>query len=353
MVCRYVGSIAAYKDNVPEDWLICLTSSMSEVFIEPVQTDIKSRSQVIFVPSGDLARFPLGALLLDNVPLLLNKAVFQVPSLSALYHLRQRPMCSQSRVSVIARPGSMKEDGEAALPMAGIEALLVGQTFGSTPLEASGVSKNQFREELEHCSIMHLSTHGYFDVSAPLLSYISLEERLRVIDMLAVRTKAVLVIFSARVSGTGITNKGDDVLGFSHAILAAGSHVYVGALWTANDLVTMIHMILFYVELASMEKPARLANVWRQATRMLYFAEPYLIKGLLTAYLGRWDEIEAAGLLPNQFVRNGRRKLQKAIVEWLTPSGQAALDLKHPYYWANFIMIGNANITMHAVQRPV
>ncbi|MCJ1377613.1 hypothetical protein MMC17_000708 [Xylographa soralifera] len=312
MVCRYVGSIAKYKDSAPEDWLVCLTLSMSEVFIEPVQADIKSRSQVIFIPSGDLARFPLGALLLDNLPLLLQKAVFQVPSLSALYHLRQRPMCTQSGVSVIARPGSVREErtgGEAALPMAGIEALLVGQTFGSAPLEASGVSRNQFCEELERCSIMHLSTHGYFDTSAPMLSYISLQERFRVIDMLTVRTKAVLVIFSACVSGTGITNKGDDVLGFSHAILAAGAHVYVGALWTANDLVTMIQMIMFYVELATMDKPTRLADVWGQATRMLYFAEPYQIMGLLAAYLDRWDNIEAAGLLPNQFVRNGRRKL--------------------------------------------
>ena len=353
MVCRYVGSITEYKDSTPEDWLVSLALSMSEVFIKPVQADIKSRSQIIFVPSGDLARFPIGALYMDNIPLSLQKSVFQVPSLSALYHLRQRPMCTQSRVSVIARPGNIREDREAALPMAGIEALLVGQTFGSTPLEASGVSKDRFREELERCSIMHLSTHGYFDTSAPVLSYISLQERFRVIDMLTVRTKAVLVIFSACVSGTGITNKGDDVLGFSHAILAAGAHVYLGALWAANDLVTMIHMILFYVQLALTERPTRLAELWHQATRMLYFAKPYQIKGLLTSYLGRWDDIEAAGLLPNQFVRNGRRKLQKSIDEWITPSGEPVLDLKHLYYWANFVMIGNANITMHAAPTAV
>ncbi|MCJ1290509.1 hypothetical protein MMC34_002048 [Xylographa carneopallida] len=351
MVCRYVGSIAKYKDSAPEDWLISLALSMSEVFIEPVEVDIETRSQVIFVPSGDLARFPLGALYMNNIPLTLQKAVFQVPSLSALFHLRERPIGTQTRVSVIARPGDIKDDGEAALPMAGIEALLVGQIFGSIPLDASGVSKNKFREELEGCSIMHLSTHGYFDTSAPMLSHISLQERFRVIDMLTVRTKAVLVIFSACVSGTGVTNKGDDVLGFSHAVLAAGARVYVGALWTANDLVTMIHMIMFYLELASTTEPRRLADIWGQATRILYFARPYHIKGLLEGYLKRWDDIEAAGLLPNQFVRNGRRKLQKAIDEWITPSGEPVLDLTHPYYWANFAMVGNASIMMHAAPK--
>ncbi|MCJ1420552.1 hypothetical protein MMC32_006909 [Xylographa parallela] len=353
MVCRYIGSIAKHKDSAPEDWLVCLALSMSKVFIEPVQADIKSRNQVIFIPSGDLARFPFGALYMDNLPLILQKAIFQVPSLSALYHLGQRPMCTQSEVSVIARSGTIRDNDEAALPMAGIEALLVGELFGSAPLEASGVSRNQFREELERCSIMHLSTHGYFDTSSPGLSHISLEERFRVIDMLTVRTKAVLVIFSACVSGTGITNKGDDVLGFSHAILAAGAHVYVGALWAANDLVTMIHMNMFYVWLASMEKPTRLADIWRQATLFLYLAKPYQIKELLASFLARWDDMEAAGLLPNQFVRNGRRKLQKAIGEWITPSGEPVLDLKHPYYWANFVMIGNANIAMHTAPRSV
>ena len=353
MVCRYIGSIAKHKDSAPEDWLVCLALSMSKVFIEPVQADIKSRNQVIFIPSGDLARFPFGALYMDNLPLILQKAIFQVPSLSALYHLGQRPMCTQSEFSVIARSGTIRDNDEAALPMAGIEALLVGELFGSAPLEASGVSRNQFREELERCSIMHLSTHGYFDTSSPGLSHISLEERFRVIDMLTVRTKAVLVIFSACVSGTGITNKGDDVLGFSHAILAAGAHVYVGALWAANDLVTMIHMNMFYVWLASMEKPTRLADIWRQATLFLYLAKPYQIKELLASFLARWDDMEAAGLLPNQFVRNGRRKLQKAIGEWITPSGEPVLDLKHPYYWANFVMIGNANIAMHTAPRSV
>ena len=59
------------------------------------------------------------------------------------------------------------------------------------------------------------------------------KEKFRVIDMLMVRTKAYLVIFSACVSGTGMTNKGDDVLGFSHAMLAGRSSRRRLA-WAAN-----------------------------------------------------------------------------------------------------------------------
>ena len=354
MVARYVGDLAKDRDDTPDTWLEALALSISQVVIVPVEAHIREKNHIIFVPSGDLARFPLGALMIDDHPLILQKAVSQVPSLSALCHLSRRPVSKSLTVSVIARPGSVREEvasREPALPMAGIEALLVSQTFGSTPLHAADITKHQFREEMRKCSIMHLSTHGYFDSLAPMLSYISLKEKFRVIDMLTVRTKAYLVIFSACVSGTGMTNMGDDVLGFSHATLAAGAHVYMGSLWAANDIITMIHMMMFYTEIASTEEPKSMAEFWSQATRMLYFAEPHHILDLLKGFIARWDIMVSAGMFPDQFVRNGRRKLQKVIDEWITPSGEPVLNLKHPYFWANFAMIGNAQLMMHAAQK--
>lgn len=356
MVSRFIGMLAKYKDEAPEDVLNVFTWSMSEVFIKPLEDVIRAKSQVIFVPSGDLARFPLGALLFDEHPLGLQMPVSQVPSLSALGHLSRRSVAGKAVVSAIARPGSAREKrtgGPSELPMAGIEALLIGQTFGITPLRASEVSKDRFREEMERCSIMHLSTHGHFDASAPLFSHISLKENFRVIDLLTVRTKAALVIFSACLSGTGTTNNGDDVLGFSHAMLAAGAHTFLGALWNANDLVTLLHMMMFYTQLVDAEEPITLARLWQQASLMLYVAEPHQIKAMLEGYLKRLNDMEKSGLQPDAFVRNGRRKLQKAVDEWISESGLPALNLKHPYFWANFVMIGNANISLRGTEMPV
>ena len=356
MVSRLIGLLARYKDEAPEDVLNVFILSMSEVFIKPLEDVIRAKSQVIFVPSGDLARFPLGILLFDKHPLGLQMPVSQVPSLSALGHLSRRSVAGNAVVSAIARPGSVKEEragGPSALPMAGIEALLIGQTFGITPLRASEVSIDRFREEMEQCSIMHLSTHGYFDASAPLFSYISLGENLRVIDLLTVRTKAVLVVLSACLSGTGTINNGDDVLGFSHAMLAAGAHTFLGALWNANDFVTLLQMMFLYSQLLGEEEPITLARLWHQASLMLYVAEPHQIKAMLEAYLRRLDWMEESGLQPDAFVKNGRRKLQKAADEWVSESGSPALNLKHPYFWANFVMIGNANISLRGAEMPV
>ena len=355
MISRFIGLLARYKDEAPEDILNVFIWSMSEVFTKPLENVMRAKSQVIFVPSGDLARFPLGILLFDEHPVGLQMPVSQVPSLSALAHLSRRSVAGNAVFSAIARPGSVREElagGPSALPMAGIEALLIGQTFGFTPLRASEVSIDRFRDEMERCSIMHLSTHGYFDASAPLFSHISLGENLRVIDLLTVRTKAILVVFSACLSGTGAISNGDDVLGFSHAMLAAGAHTFLGALWSANDLVTLLQMMLFYSQLRYEKEPITLARLWHQATLMLYVAQPDVIKTLLQAYLKGLDAMEESGLRPEAFVKNGRRKLQKALDEWVSESGSPALNLKHPYFWANFVMTGNANISLRGAEMP-
>ncbi|KAL8820776.1 MAG: hypothetical protein Q9191_007448, partial [Dirinaria sp. TL-2023a] len=173
MVSRYVGLLSTYKDEAPEEELGNLAWSMSKVFIQPLEDLIRAKEQILFVPSGDLARFPLGVLLFENEPLGLQKPVSQVPSLSALVHLSLRRVAGTATISAITRPGSPKEaqaGGPSALPMAGIEALLIGQQFGITPLSATEVSKEDFYQEMERCHIMHLSTHGHFDEAAPLLS---------------------------------------------------------------------------------------------------------------------------------------------------------------------------------------
>ena len=63
--------------------------------------------------------------------------------------------------------------------------------------------------------------------------------------------------------------------------------------------------------------------------------------------------MEEDGLQPDTFVKNGRRKLEKTVERWMSESDEPALNLKHPYYWANFVMIGNANISMRGMEKRV
>ena len=97
--------------------------------------------------------------MIHDYPLILQKA--SLSSTESLSSLPSQPSTSLYKVDSLRHcwASSVREElagGEPALPMAGIEALLVGQTFGNSPLQAADVTKDQFREELKKCSIMHL-----------------------------------------------------------------------------------------------------------------------------------------------------------------------------------------------------
>lgn len=54
---------------------------------------------------------------------------------------------------------------------------------------------------------------------------------------------------------------GNDVLGFSRAVLEAGTTAYMGALWMIDDVATMIVRVLFY------------GNMWERRSEGLAVAE--------------------------------------------------------------------------------
>ena len=151
------------------------------------------------------------------------------------------------------------------------------------------------------------------------------------------KARANLVIFSACLSGTGFSTASDDVLGFSHALLASGVLAYIGALWRVDDLTTLIHMYLFYFMLLRVDdEGAMLVETWHQATRILYTLTPARMEIILTAIIKTWDLMERYPLYfnPGDFVEDGREELEDKILQL------KYIDVQHPYYWAPFAVVG-------------
>lgn len=179
--------------------------------------------------SDPLTAFPFSILTLDDKPLVTHAAVSQVPSLTVLHHLSQRtPASGTPTVSVLAKSpveqsnSTEKPAREVNLHMAGIEAVNIARAFGTWPIEASKLSRNDFRKYVEDGSlIMHIGTHGDIDHRNPLLSSISIGEGqdFRVADMSTIRSRVNLLVFAACLSGLGRATIGSDVLGFSHVTL--------------------------------------------------------------------------------------------------------------------------------------
>ena len=234
--------------------------------------------------------------------------------------------------------------GEPPLPMAGMEALAIAALFNIQAIKAEDMTRETFKELLEKSHVVHLCTHGYVDNVAPYHSYISLKERFRVLDMLKVKTDISLVIFSACLTGIGTVTAGEDMIGFSHALLSAGANAFIGALWNVNDVATLIHMFLFYSAIRSGEGGMTIAEKWCWATTFFFLMENSEKINFLQRMLDIWDTLEQVGKRPNQMVKNGRAKLQVAINELSTEEGAKKFDFKHPYFWAPFIIVGNAGL---------
>lgn len=333
-----------------ESWIKALDplTRLSTRILGPLEDAIANTEHIIFISSGDLTPFPFGALMFRSAHLIMQKAVSQAPSLYGLLYLmtRDTDKSSSSRPFVMAKPGSLRQarkTREQELPMAGVEALLLADLFGTKPRNAADITREDFIQEFGLCDWLHLGTHGSLDLDAPFHSSLSLKERLRVIDLLAVQSTVKVVVFSACLSGLGKATDRGDIVGFSHAVLAAGANAYIGALWHSNDLSTLVHMLFFYKELVHHEGRASIATAWHRATLALFSLKQEKNEGIVSViddFVTCWDRVEAEGLEPGKFVRNGRRKLEDLKDEILSSGHE--IDFKHPFFWAPFITMGNA-----------
>ena len=86
--------------------------------------------------------------------------------------------------------------------MSGIEAVSIAKTFGKIALNGADIDIEQFRAIQEESDIIHIAAHGEFDSDSPALSFISLKQRLRVLDILqhhrgGSQLSASLIVFAA------------------------------------------------------------------------------------------------------------------------------------------------------------
>jgi CHAT domain-containing protein len=316
---------------------------LDNVLVKPLANCIAKRRHVIFVLSGILTRIPVSALRYDGDYLILKRQVSQVPSLRALHSLQSRRSLKLSQhkpiISVIARPGGPKDRW---LPMAGIEASLIGRLFKKPAVNAEDVGREDFRRVFRESEFLHICTHGLQDADHPFNSQIILHDKFRVLDLLAVRGDVALVTFSACHSGAGHASDSGDIQGFSHAVLAAGAHAYLGALWKVNDVATMIHMWIFYCNFWIVQDKASFSEAWQTATRILYSLTTEKAIAQLEQFIEILDISEHGGThLVGLAGRKEKRKLLGVIKSW--KEGKDIINFKEPSIWAPFVMVGNAS----------
>jgi CHAT domain-containing protein len=313
---------------------------LSAAIIEPLQDVLKRPVRhLVFVPSSSLARFPFALLSTPESSIVFDYTVSQSPSLLIFLELLRRPKVSADiRLSAIANPNVEVRDayGEVLppLPFAGFEAMYVAKVFGGYPRLSDGLDGPQLKTLFEECDILHLAAHGELNSEQPLLSMLHLESSFTVVDLANSRCDARLVVFSACVSGLGRITFGDDLLGFSHAVLHSGARAFIGTLWDTDDLASMLFMMMFYkfIKGIGVEAPKSPAVALQQAQRGLIDMDVPDRNLLLREILEMLEDVDYDSSIRAMALKN-KPSLEEAL------AGDNC-DFSEPYFWAPFVLVG-------------
>lgn len=182
--------------------------------------------------------------------------------------------------------GTREEMGR--LVYSGEEVQVVSDLWGGDFLVGSEASLDRFVESAAQYRILHLSTHARADNRLGEHCFLAFaEDSLFVRDIYNLRLNADLVVLSACETGEGELLRGEGVISLARAFAYAGARSMVTSLWEVNDATT------------------------KEVMQRFHF---YLHEG--------YDKDEALRVAKLQFMK------------------QAPGVLRHPYFWAGFVVIG-------------
>ena len=289
-----------YGDEYQKRW----SNELYQKLITPVGEQLLGKRRLIIIPAGELSYLPFEILTSPEHPeqyLLHDYAIdyaFSGVLLNDAHHRRGRKH-NQNVLAMAPFAGpnvrALRNNGLSPLYFSRQEVSSLG---GSLYLEEKA-TKQLFLKIAGSYNILHLATHASVDDENPLQSFIAFYPedesslsgyRLYTHELYNMRLDSVnLVVLSSCEAGNGRLVKGEGIISLARAFAYAGCPNIVTTLWKADD------------------KAA--ADITSQMHR-------YLKKG--------YDKDEA---------------LRQAKLSYL--QDPETRDLRDPYYWANFVFIGD------------
>jgi len=291
--------------------------------IQPIAADLEQAkvTTILYAPDGQLRYIPLAALHDGNQWLIQQYRVQNITA-RAVSKLDTPPQAEKhifaaafgaKNITVSVEGESFRFDG---LPFATQEVRSLVQTFPSTvSLFDQGFNRDALLTRMNSFNIVHLATHGKFLIGKPDNSFLLMGDgqsiNLKEIKNLPM-SNVDLVVLSACETGLGLTNQanGIEVLGLGYQFQRAGAKAAISSLWSVHDGGTQRLMEIFY--------------------------------GLLQQGVPKAAALQQAqiALINGDFTAGGKLRGNFRIE---TTAGQAPIptNLKHPFYWAPFILIGN------------
>ena len=215
--------------------------------IQPVLERIKSKRLVI-IPHDELNSIPF-QLFLDPVDGRFLGERFQIsyaPSATILLGFKPTSPLAGGRLLAVADP---------SISFAGKEVQAIARLFPENCKVAMDAMPREcdVKAWVRDYDIVHLSVHGKFDASAPMLSYLKLgkgngdDGQLTASEMYGLPLeKSKLVVLSACETGKVQATQGNEILGMVRGLLFAGANSLLLSNWRVESESTALWMQTFY-----------------------------------------------------------------------------------------------------------
>jgi CHAT domain-containing protein/Tfp pilus assembly protein PilF len=308
-----------------------------DLLVKPARVYVEGKTTVCIVPDGPLWNLPFQALQTAGDKYLLELyTIYYAPSLQVLHEMRKRsvsldsPPLGKSRRNHTA--SSSRALASAQLyavgnPTFGGEAIALAQALRNAPFVAlpetekevqtlsaevygpnasvvrigAAAREETVKAEIRGYRVLHFATHGVLDDKNPLYSYLVLasgtdskeDGLLEAWELMQMDLKAELVVLSACDTARGRVGDGEGMIGFTWALFVAGVPTMIASQWRVPSESTTKLMVAFHKTRLGYNSGKKISNAeaWRQA---------------------------ALGM-----IRDPRYRMK-------------------PYYWAGFVVVGDA-----------
>ncbi len=292
--------------------------------IQPFEKELQQANiqTIVYAPDEGLRYIPLAALY-DGKQWLVER--YRINNITAASLTDFTPRAASS-IRVLAAASTAKHDVKigdrllsfSPLPATKLEVDNIATKINTTKLVDRAFTESALTGKLNTHNIIHLATHGHFEVGQPEQSFILLGDgNISTISDIGswTLTNVSLVVLSAcetAIGGQGSKGKGIEIFGLGYQIHNAGASAAIATLWKVSDGGTERLMDAFYTAV----KTSKVSN-----TEALRQAQVAMITGNYEG-LG-----ESRGIV--------------SIEARPRTTSTVPAKISHPYYWASFILIGN------------
>ncbi len=277
---------------------------LDQGYLRPQQTRL-----LTIIPHGILHYLPFNAFWNPNTNTYLvdTYTTNYLPSASVLRFTTEKSQGNPNNNQLLAMANPTAQ-GLPTLIHATQEVRSVTNLYGTTPLTNQNATETNFNTLSQDSDILFLAAHGQLNQQNPLFTRIVLAPDQQNDGSLTVEevydldlSNTNLVFLSACQTTLGGSDQGDDFIGLNRAFIYAGTPTIIASLWNVDDQATQILTTTFFDHLHNGTSPAQALQRAQQTVRNNpNYTHPYYWAAfILTGQAGTTSAEEALEELPS------------------------------------------------------